>query len=127
MWAMSTCPARTWASRPQERSSSMVRVLTPVARGSGDRPGLRSTSRDPTPPRARVTAVTRPAGPAPTITTGTFMDRSAMDRSAAAIALLRFLLGLAEALNGQDPGRVNDRAGVGEGLDQGPQPGRTLA
>jgi hypothetical protein len=66
-------------------------------------------------------------GPAPTITTGTFMDRSAMDRSAAAIALLRFLLGLAEALDGQDPGRVDDRAGVGEGLDQGPQPGRTLA
>jgi hypothetical protein len=45
----SSWPARTSPSRPQERSSSMVRVLTAVARGSGDRPGLRSTSSDPTP------------------------------------------------------------------------------
>ena len=45
---------------------------------------------------ARVTAVTRPAGPAPAITTGTWLARSA------GIALLLFL-GLAEALHGQDP------------------------
>jgi hypothetical protein len=67
----SSWPARTWSSRPQERSSSMVRVLTAVARGRGDRPGLRSTSSEAMPLPARVTAVTRPAGPAPTITTGT--------------------------------------------------------
>jgi hypothetical protein len=46
---MATSPARTCSSSPKERSSSMVRTLTPVARGRGDRPGLRSTSSDPTP------------------------------------------------------------------------------
>ena len=95
----------------------MVRTLTPVARGSGDRLGLRSTSSEPMPLRARVIAATRPAGPAPAITTGTSGVRSDL------VTPLRLLLGPAEALDGHDPGRVDDRAGVGQRLDQGPQPG----
>src|SRR4029453_15437494 len=110
-------PARTSASRPQERSSSMVRVLTDVARGSGDRPGLCSTSSEAMPLRARVTAATRPAGPTPPIPT-----RPCRARAARGIALLLFPR-LAEALDGQDPGRVDVGAGVGQGLDQGPEPG----
>src|SRR4030095_8624986 len=69
------------------------------------------------PLRARVIAVTRPAGPAPAITTG-----SCRARSAPSIALLLFL-SLAEALDGQDAGRVDERAGVGQRLDHGPEPG----
>jgi hypothetical protein len=67
-WA-ATSPARTRDSRPHERISSMVRVLTPVARGNGDSPARRSTTSTRTPSRARVIAVTRPAGPAPAIST----------------------------------------------------------
>src|SRR4029450_7211491 len=112
----SSWPAGTSASRPKERSSSMVRVLTAVARGSGDKPGLRPTSSAPTPFRARVAAVTRPAGPAPATTTVTRWMGSA------GMALLLFL-GLAQPLDGQDPGRVDVGAGVGQGLDDGPDPG----
>src|SRR5215218_2505728 len=115
--AMSSWPARTSSSRPQERSSSMVRVLTAVARGRGDRPGLRSTSSDPTPPPARVAAVTRPAGPAPATTTGTRSMRSALG------TMTLLLLSLAQPLDGQDPRRVDERAGVGQRLDDGPEPG----
>src|SRR5215211_4355375 len=113
----SSWPGRTSSSRLQERSSSMVRVLTAVARGKGDRPGLRSTSRDPTPPPARAAAVTRPAGPAPATTTGTRSMRSAFG------TMTLLLLSLAQPLDGQDPRRVDERAGVGQLLDDGPEPG----
>src|SRR5829696_4639258 len=95
----------------------MVRVLTAVALGSGDRPGLRSTSSDPTPLPARVAAVTRPAGPAPATTTGTRWMWSVLG-----MAGLLFL-GLAQPLDGQDPRRVDERAGVGQRLDERPEPG----
>jgi hypothetical protein len=89
----------------------MVRVLTAVARGSGDSPWLRSTRSDLTPYLARVTAATRPAGPVPAITTGTQLVGSA------GVALSS--CGLAEALDGEDPGRVDVRAGVGQRLGDG--------
>jgi hypothetical protein len=47
--ATSICLAWTCSSSPQERSSSIVRVLTPVARGSGEGPSRRSTTSEPTP------------------------------------------------------------------------------
>ena len=59
-------PARTGSSRPQERKISIVRVLTPVARGKIDVPACRSTTSTRAPLRAAVMAVVSPAGPAPT-------------------------------------------------------------
>jgi 4a-hydroxytetrahydrobiopterin dehydratase len=66
----SISPARTCSSRTHDRISSIVRVLTPVARGSEDRLSWRSTRSDPNPWRASTMAAVRPAGPDPTITTG---------------------------------------------------------
>ena len=66
----SISPARTAASMPHDRTSSMVRTLTPVALGNPDSSARRSTSNDATPWWASVIAVVRPAGPAPTINTG---------------------------------------------------------
>jgi hypothetical protein len=48
---------------------SIVRVLTPVDLGNGDVPAWRSTTSTSMPYRARVSAVVRPAGPAPTTNT----------------------------------------------------------
>ena len=53
----------------------MDRVLTPDARGWIEVPGWRSTSVDRTPCFASTRAVTRPAGPAPTIRTGVLVRR----------------------------------------------------
>ena len=55
---------------PQERNSSMERRLTTVARGWIDRVRRRSMTRQRMSARARVIAAVRPAGPAPTMTTG---------------------------------------------------------
>src|SRR5262245_6889644 len=63
--------SRIAGSRPHERKISMVRVLMPEAFGKIDVPGCFSTTRDATPCRARPIAVVNPAGPAPTIRTGT--------------------------------------------------------
>ena len=65
----SIAAARARSSRPQERSSSIVAVLTPVARGSGDGAARRSTTSVSIPARASVMAAVRPAGPAPTTRT----------------------------------------------------------
>src|SRR5262245_21898112 len=65
----STPPARISSSSPQERNSSIDRVLTEVARGRLDISARRSTSRLSMPSRARAPAAVRPAGPAPTIRT----------------------------------------------------------
>lgn len=70
----STPPALTSGSSPQERSSSMVRMLTVVARGWPNRSARRSTSIRGTPCRASVTPAASPAGPAPTTRTGTSMS-----------------------------------------------------
>src|SRR5215218_3526051 len=51
-------------------SSSIVRVLTTVARSSVESSGRRSTSRESIPWRASAIAAVSPAGPAPTISTG---------------------------------------------------------
>jgi hypothetical protein len=56
------------------RISSMVRVLIVVARGSDERSRRRSTIRESTPRRPSSIAAARPAGPAPTITTGEFLS-----------------------------------------------------
>jgi hypothetical protein len=63
-------PLRIASSIPQPRKISIERVLTPVARGKIDVVGWRSTRIERTPWRARPMAVTSPAGPAPTISTG---------------------------------------------------------
>ena len=70
----STPPASTSSSSPQARSSSIERVLITVARGSGDGSARRSTSRHSTPWRASIVAAASPAGPAPTISTGTSFE-----------------------------------------------------
>ncbi|OLT02152.1 hypothetical protein BJF90_05285 [Pseudonocardia sp. CNS-004] len=67
--SQSTAPARTARSTPQNRKSSIVRVLTPVARGTVEVPARRSTTRTRAPWRSAVSAVARPAGPAPTTST----------------------------------------------------------
>jgi hypothetical protein len=67
--------ARISSSTPSRRKISIVRRLTPEARGWTDVPGWRSTSVDRTPCRASTRAVTRPAGPAPTIRTGVLVRR----------------------------------------------------
>ncbi len=64
-----TLPARTASSTPQVRKISIVRVLTPVARGKIVVLGWRSTTSTPAPCRAAARAVARPAGPAPTTRT----------------------------------------------------------
>jgi hypothetical protein len=84
---------------------------------SGDGAGLRSTSSEATPPRASVIAAASPAGPPPTTTTETRRVPSV-----AAMADL-LVLGAAEALGGEHPGGVDQRAGVAERLQQRPQPG----
>ena len=66
----STALARTSSSNPQARRSSIDQVLAAFARGRGESPERRSTRRLSIPYRARVVAVMRPAGPAPTIRTG---------------------------------------------------------
>ena len=63
--------ACTPASRPQPRISSIERRLRTVARGCVERSRRRSTSRASTPWRLSSTAAPRPAGPAPTMSTGT--------------------------------------------------------
>ena len=65
--------ARTAASMPQLRRSSMVRVLKPVAFGCVDVPGCRSTSSEGTPWRDSRSDIASPVGPAPAIRTGIFM------------------------------------------------------
>src|SRR4029450_8982722 len=113
------CPAasRRRRARPASRPSRRRRRRWRGARPRTGRRGPRHRGADRMPCRPRVPAVTRPAGPAPAITTG-----SCRARSAPSIALLLFL-SLAEALDGQDAGRVDARAGVGQRLDHGPEPG----
>ena len=68
----SIAAASARSSRPQERSSSIVAVLTPVARGWRDGAGRFSITSVSMPARASVIAAVSPAGPAPTTTTGEF-------------------------------------------------------
>src|SRR5919112_2602947 len=68
---ISTAPAAIRSVRPHERRSSIDRVLITVDRGRDDMSGRRSTSIDLTPYRDRVIAAAKPAGPAPTMRTGT--------------------------------------------------------
>ena len=63
-------PSRTCGSRPQERSSSIVAVLAPVARGTSERVARFSTTSVSMPARPSVTAAASPPGPAPTTRTG---------------------------------------------------------
>ena len=67
--------ARISSSTPRPRKISIERVLTPDARGWIEVPGWRSTSVERMPLRARIRAVTRPAGPAPTMRTEVLVRR----------------------------------------------------
>ena len=84
----STALARTSSSNPQARRSSIDQVLAAFARGRRERAARRSTKRLSIPYRARVVAVMRPAGPAPTIRTGSSRT-SWFSMRALAFALIR--------------------------------------
>ena len=60
----------TASSMPAARNSSIVRTWKCAARGSGEPPRRRSTTKDATPWWARNMAVDRPTNPPPAITTG---------------------------------------------------------
>src|SRR5690349_9978749 len=62
-------PRNAASATPQPRRTSMVWMETPVARGTVDGPARRSTTSTRAPWRSAESAVARPAGPAPTMST----------------------------------------------------------
>ena len=93
--SQSMLPARAASATPQPRRTSMVWMEMPVARGTVDGPARRSTTSTRAPWRSAESAVARPAGPAPTMSTSVvnMPPRSRADRPGTSVSATYLDLG----------------------------------